>query len=135
MGRSTRDVFDDHLRRAAERDVEGDIEHNFAPDVVLLTGVGILRGHDGVRRSREILHADIASGRYEYVTRLVDGDAAFLEWRAESDEVEINDGADSFVITDGRIRIQTIHYTIRHRSGYHAAIREHDETANREQSG
>jgi hypothetical protein len=120
--RSTRSVFADHLRTAAKGDVEGDIRRNYAEDVVLLTGIGVLRGHDGVRRSRDVLESDVPSGKYRYVTRLVEGDCAFLEWRAEADAVEVDDGADSFVIRDGLIRVQTIHYTVRHRSGYHEQI-------------
>ena len=123
--RTVEQVFDDHLRLAADGDVEADIRRNFADDVVLLTGIGIVRGHDGVRRSRAALRADLGEGAFEYLTRLVDGECAFLEWRARSDVVEIDDGADSFVIRDGRIRVQTIHYTVRHRPGHHRPIRSH----------
>jgi hypothetical protein len=116
--RSTQAVFEDHLSEAARADVERDIRRNYAPDVVLLTGVGVLRGHDGVRRSRELLQADAPEATFEYLTRLVEGQIAFLEWTGETDAVEISDGADSFLISDGLIRIQTIHYTVRHRAGY-----------------
>jgi SnoaL-like domain len=89
--RSTTEVFEDHLRRAAEGDVEGDIQRNFAPDVVLLTGIGVLRGHDGVRQSRAALEDDMPDGRFEYVTRLVDAAHAFLEWRADGQATTIDD--------------------------------------------
>jgi hypothetical protein len=120
--RSTAEVFEDHLRRAAEGDLGGDIERNFAPDVVLLTGIGVLRGHDGVRRSRAVLQDDIPDARFEYVTRLVDSTHAFLEWRAVGKATTIDDGADSFYIEDGLIRLQTIHYSVRHRTGYHRPV-------------
>jgi hypothetical protein len=123
--RSTKAVFDDHVRTAARGAVEEDIARNYADDVVLLTGIGILRGHDGVRRSREVLSRDLPDGKYRFLTRLVEGDHAFLEWRAEADAIEIDDGADSFVIRDGLIRVQTIHYTVRHRTGYHEQITRH----------
>jgi hypothetical protein len=123
--RSTEAVFNDHLRAAKAGDVDGDIERNYARDVVLLTGVGVLRGQRGVRRSRALLAHDLPDGKYTYVTRLVDGEHAFLEWRAQGKAVEIDDGADSFVIRDGLIRLQTIHYTMKHRTGYHEAIKTH----------
>jgi hypothetical protein len=123
--RTAKAVFDDHLRSARVGDTEGDISRNYAPDVVLLTGLGILRGHAGVRRSREVLAQDLPDGRYRYVTRLVDGDHAFLEWVGDAEAVAIDDGADGFTITDGLIRVQTIHYTIRHRNGYHEEVRLH----------
>jgi hypothetical protein len=132
MGRPTRDeaggtrsageVFEAHLEAAARGDVETDIEENFGTDVVLLTGVGIFRGHAGVRLSRAILAADAPEARFRYLTRLVDGEFAFLEWRADADAIEIDDGADSFLVQDGLIRVQTIHYTVRHRAGYHERI-------------
>jgi hypothetical protein len=46
--RSTREVFEDHLRLAEENDLEGDLERNVAEDVVMLTGRGVFRGHAGV---------------------------------------------------------------------------------------
>ena len=63
---------------------------------------------------------------HRFLTRLVDGDHAFLEWEAQADEVTIDDGADSFVIQDGLIRAQTIHHTVRHRTGYHERIEHRD---------
>lgn len=117
--RSAREVFEDHLRLAGSGDVEGDIAANYSDDVVLLTGIGELRGHDGVRKSRSVLGEDLPGGRFEYLTTLVSGDYAFLEWRGDADRVQVEDGADSFVIRDGRIVMQSIHYTLRHRTGNH----------------
>ncbi len=120
--RSAAEVFDDHLRRALARDTRGDIEANYADDCVLLTGIGELRGHDGVRESRATLEADIGDASIEVLTRLVSGEYAFLEWRAIGSDVQVEDGADAFVIRDGLIRMQAIHYTVRHRTGYHRRI-------------
>ena len=44
--------------------------------------------------------------------RLVDGDVAFLEWTVEAEGARVRDGADSFVVRDGRIVAQTSHYTV-----------------------
>src|SRR5690349_15862985 len=57
--RSSRHVFEDHLRRRRDGDLEGDIAHNYAKDVVLLTGFGLFRGHAGVRRAAQILHEQL----------------------------------------------------------------------------
>ena len=123
--RDTAAVLREHLQVAAEGKVEADIAANYAEDVVLLTGIGVLRGHDGVRRSREVLGRDLPDGEFEYLTRLTDGEYAFLEWRGRSEAVEVDDGADSFVIRDGLIRFQGIHYTVRHRPGHHEPITSH----------
>ena len=126
--RTTRQVFDDHLALAAQGDVEGDIARNYATDVVLLTGLGLFHGHDGVRQSRRELTREFEGAHYDYVTRLVDGDSAFLEWQARTDAIEVDDGADSFVIRDGRIVAQTIHYTLKHRTGYRKPLRHEDDS-------
>src|SRR5262245_26710111 len=68
MQRSTRDVLEDHLRRRGKREVEGDITRNYAEDVVLLTGFGVLRGHEGVRRSAQLLREQLPCARYRVVS-------------------------------------------------------------------
>ncbi len=112
--RSTRDVFECHLRlrRQGLGHVEDDITHNFAEDVILLTGFGVFRGHDGVRRSARLLNEQLPCAHYRYRTKLVDGEVAFLEWTASCPGSRARDGADSFVIRSGRIVAQTIHYTV-----------------------
>jgi len=35
----------------------------------------------------------------------------FAEWEANGPEVVIRDGVDSYLVENGRIRAQTIHYT------------------------
>jgi hypothetical protein len=37
---------------------------------------------------------------------------AFLEWAYEDDKVRVRDGVDSYLIEDGKIVVQTIHYTV-----------------------
>ena len=110
--RSAEQVFLDHLERAQQGDVEGDLRHNFSPRCVLLTTYGTFRGHDGVREAAALLERQIGPARYEYVTRVCEGEIAFLEWSADTPRASIADGADSFVIRNGKIVAMTIHYTV-----------------------
>ncbi len=111
-GRSAREVLDDHLQLAAEGDFEGDLARNVAPDIVMLTGRGVFHGHDGVRELARQLMEEVPSGEWVYHLQLVEGRMAFLEWTVESGPTRIPDGADSYLIEDGKIRAQTIHYTL-----------------------
>ncbi len=43
---------------------------------------------------------------------LVEGETGFLEWGGRGEHTRIKDGADSYVIRDGKIVAQTIHYTV-----------------------
>ncbi|WP_228812020.1 MULTISPECIES: nuclear transport factor 2 family protein [Nocardia] len=111
--RTTGEVFDDHLRLAQVRDVDTDLERNYAHDCVILTGRGVYHGHDGVRSLADALAAELPEGRWHYRLRLVEGTMAYLEWSADAGAAAVEDGADSFLIVDGKIATQTIHYTVR----------------------
>jgi hypothetical protein len=110
--RSAAEVFEDHLRLAGEHHFEEDIERNVSPDIVVLERRGIFRGRDGTRELARLLEEEMPKAPYVYTNRLIAGRVAFLEWTAESEHACVRDGADSFVIEDGWIVAQTIHYTV-----------------------
>lgn len=110
--RSPRQVLDDHLSLAASGDWRTDLERNVADDIVVLTGFGVFVGRDQVRVLAELLEAQLPDATFEYTTVVVHDDVAFLEWTADGPTARVRDGADSFVIRDGRIAVQTIHYTV-----------------------
>lgn len=110
--RTAQQVFDDHLRLAAEHRFEEDIERNVAPTVVVLERRGIFHGHNGVRELVRMLEEELPDAPYTYTNRLVTGRVAFLEWTSEAARTRVRDGADSFLIEDGWIVAQTIHYTV-----------------------
>ena len=112
--RTAEKVLEDHLHQSKHGSVEEDLARNYAEDVVLLTGRGVYRGHEGARRLNQMLQDELPKASYDYKTVLVDGAVGFLEWSARSKHARVDDGADSFVIRDGRIIAQTIHYTVIH---------------------
>lgn len=110
--RATAEVFDDHLRLAAQHRFDEDIERNVAPDCVILERRGIFHGQDGARRLARLLEEELPNAPFEYTNRLVQDRFAFLEWTARAAHTRVRDGADSFVIENGWIVAQTIHYTV-----------------------
>jgi hypothetical protein len=110
--RSAAAVFKDHLRLRQRGALEKDLSRNFSDEVVLLTACGVYRGHDGIRRLARLLQEQLPCATFEYRTKLVEGEVAFLEWAARCPKAEVRDGADSFLIRDGKIVAQTIHYTV-----------------------
>jgi hypothetical protein len=110
--RSAEETFEDHLRLAAEHRFEEDIERNVAPHCVILERRGIFRGRDGARQLARLLEEELPAAPYVYTLRLLEGRFGFLEWTAEAERTRVRDGADSFVIEDGWIVAQTIHYTV-----------------------
>lgn len=111
--RSAREVFEDHLKKRQQGQLEEDITLNYSEDVVLLTGSGIHLGHDGVRECTRILQEYLPEANYDYRTKLVKAEFAFLEWSGTSKKGIVCDGADSYVIRNGFIVAQTIHYRIK----------------------
>jgi hypothetical protein len=110
--RSAKEVFDDHLRLAGEHRFEEDITRNVAPACVVLERRGIFHGRAGALELARLLEEELPDAPYVYTNRLVAGRFAFLEWTAEAQHTRVRDGADSFVIEDGWIVAQTIHYTV-----------------------
>jgi hypothetical protein len=110
--RSAADVFADHLRLADEHRFDEDIERNVSPNVVALETRGIFHGREGARELARFLRDELGEAPYSYTNRLVAGRFAFLEWTSEGETARVRDGADSFVIEDGWIVAQTIHYTV-----------------------
>jgi hypothetical protein len=112
MPRTTLEVMQDHLARADRGDIEGDISTNFAEDCVLLTTYGRFEGHAGVREAAALLGEQVKDGTWRYLRLDVHDEIAFLEWTGEGSNASVHDGADSFLIRDGTVRVMTIHYTV-----------------------
>ena len=110
--RSTREVFDDHLKLAQQGRFDEDITRNFSEDCVVLTHRGTFRGHDGLCQLAAMLEQEIPGAEYGYINCLVEGRFALLEWTADCGAVAVHDGADSFVVENGKVIAQTIHYTL-----------------------
>ena len=127
--RTAQEVLDDHLNLAEhwgseggaqpitdediERAIEEDIRRNVSEDIVILINRGTFRGHEGVRQLARMLSEELPEhSSFEYTYKAVEGKMGFLEWAYEDTNVRVKDGADSYLIEDGKIVAQTIHYTV-----------------------
>lgn len=116
-GRTAEEVFDDHLALAARHRFDEDIERNVAPDCVILERRGVFRGREGARELARLLEEELPGAPYTYTNRMVVDRFALLEWTARAAHTQVRDGVDSFVIENGWIVAQTIHYTVEPRQG------------------
>lgn len=110
--RSPKEVLDDHLRESKDGSIDDDLARNYSKDLIVLTSRGVFRGHDGLRQLAALLRQELPESRFEYITVLVEGEMGFLEWKGFSDTARVDDGADSYLIREGLIVAQTIHYTV-----------------------
>ncbi|MFI7643339.1 nuclear transport factor 2 family protein [Nonomuraea sp. NPDC049400] len=115
--RSAYDVIADHLWLRQQKALEEDLRRNYHPQVVLLSAEGVSYGHDGVRALTHVLRSYVPEADYRYHQIVVEGPYAMVEWTARGSQTEIHNGADSYVISNGRIIAQTIHYSTRSRPG------------------
>lgn len=112
--RSTEEVLRDHLARRTQGDLDGDIEANYAPDLVVLSKDGVFHGRDGIRCTAGILEQWLPDATFSYDLLQVDGELALLSWSAIArNGAATCHGADTFVVRGGRIVAQTIHYEVR----------------------
>lgn len=111
--RTTKQVLEEHLKLRQEKDLEEDLKRNYAEDVVLLSIHGTFHGHQGVRKSASILREEAPKAVYDYKNLLIEGDVGFLEWTGSSEGAVITDGADSYLVRNGLIVSQTIHYLVK----------------------
>lgn len=110
--RTPRQVLEDHLDKYKTGSVEEDLKLNFSKEVVMLTTFGVYRGHEGMRQLADLLWEQLPEMTFTYENFQVEGEVGFLEWSADSKSTYVKDGADSYVVRDGLIVAQTIHYTV-----------------------
>ncbi len=118
--RSAREVLDDHLDIAntwadvpAEDALEEDLRRNVAEDIVVLINRGTFHGHQGVRELARMLAEELPEHKaFDYTYVSAEGRVGLLEWSYQDATVQVHDGVDSYLIEDGKIVGQTIHYTL-----------------------
>ena len=119
--RSAIEVLEDHLNISQQwteaenlqRSLEDDLRRNVPEDIVAIMSRGVFRGHDGVRELAEALAQELPEHRaFTYPFVAAEGRIGLLEWTYEDSQVRVRDGVDSYLIEDGKIVAQTIHYTV-----------------------
>jgi len=121
--RSAREVLDDHLNIANDwtdtpfdQVLDEDLRRNVSEDIVLLINRGTFKGHDGVRQLAQMLSEELPEhNSFDYTYIAAEGKVGLLEWTYQDSTVEVRDGVDSYVIEEGKIVAQTIHYTLEQR--------------------
>jgi hypothetical protein len=118
--RSAREVLDDHLNIAnqwvdlpLEQILEEDLRRNVSADIVVLINRGTFHGYEGVRKLAQMLSEELPEhAAFDYTYVAAEGPVGLLEWTYEDSTVRVRDGVDSYLIENGKIVAQTIHYTL-----------------------
>lgn len=103
----TQEVLAHHLECLGRRDLAGTMA-DYSDDATLFTPEGLLRG-GALRRFFSELFEEFAKPgmSYELLRQDVSGDVAYVAWTAETANNRIEIAADTFIIQNGKIAIQT----------------------------
>ena len=106
--RSTSEVLDNHLGSFAAGDLDG-ILGDYAPDAVLFTAQGPLRGRAAIASLFTDLLAEFAKpgASFSLRQRFVADDCAYIVWTAQTADNVYELGTDTFVVRDGCIATQS----------------------------
>ena len=103
----TRDVLAHHLECLGKLDLAGTMA-DYSDDATLFTPEGLLRGAALRRFFSELFEEFAKPGMsYELLRQDVSGDVAYVAWTAETANNRIEIAADTFIIQNGKIAIQT----------------------------
>jgi uncharacterized protein (TIGR02246 family) len=115
MTRTPEEVFQHHVQALGAGDLD-EIVADYTDDAVFISPAGVQRGKDGIRAAFTQLLADVPNAAWELKTLIYEHDTLFLEWGADAAATFVEDGIDTFVFRDGLIQVQTVRYTLQHKS-------------------
>jgi ketosteroid isomerase-like protein len=103
----TQDILAHHLECLGKLDLAGTMA-DYSDDSTLFTPDGVLRGAALRRFFSELFEEFAKPGMsYELLRQDISGDIAYVAWTAETANNRIEVAADTFVIRNGKIAIQT----------------------------
>ena len=105
---TTQAVLDHHRLCFAARDLEG-LLSTYAPDAVMFTQMGPLRGVEALKGMFTGLFAEFAKPTSAMQTKVltVDGDYAYTVWSADTADNVYELASDTYVVRDGKIVMQS----------------------------
>ena len=115
MTRTPEEIFQHHAESLGAGDLD-EIVADYSDEAVFITPAGVRRGKDGIREAFTQLLADVPNADWTLPTVTYEGDVLFLEWTATAATTKVEDGIDTFIFSDGLIRLQTVRYTLQHTS-------------------
>jgi hypothetical protein len=104
----TKNVIDHHLKCFGEGDLKG-ILSDYAPDAVLFTPSGRLRGEDAIRPLFQAMISEFGrpGAAFNLKQQFIEADYAYILWTAVTADNVYELGTDTFVVQDGKIVAQS----------------------------
>jgi predicted SnoaL-like aldol condensation-catalyzing enzyme len=108
MSATTQNVLTHHLDCFGKGDLDG-IMSDYTAASRLFTPNGVLRGTGAIRELFVRLFSEFSKPgmSFEMLRQDIDGDTAYIVWKAETSDNRYELGTDTFVVKDGKIVTQT----------------------------
>jgi ketosteroid isomerase-like protein len=105
---ATAAVLENHLKCFGQGDLEG-IMSDYAPDAVLFTPGGPLRGREAISELFTVMLTEFGKpgAAFNLVHRSVEGHCAYILWQAETADNVYELGTDTFLVRGGKIAVQS----------------------------
>jgi ketosteroid isomerase-like protein len=105
---ATKDVLSHHLKCFGKGDLAGTLS-DYTAESRLFTPDGLLSGSEAIRKFFVRMFEEFAKPglSFEMLRQDVDGDTAFIVWKAETADNRFELGTDTFIVRDGKIVTQT----------------------------
>jgi ketosteroid isomerase-like protein len=100
----------DHQFAAFSAGSADEVLKDFADDSVLITPDGVSKGHAAIHAAYSALFAGLFQpGTYDFTLDAmhIEGEVAYIAWRANCAAAEVPMGTDTFVVRNGKIVAQT----------------------------
>ena len=106
-------ILDHHMDAFGAGDVDAMVE-DFTEESTIIFPKSVITGLDNIRKHFRNLTQNIFTKgtEYELVEKVVEGDIAYLIWKAESDRYKIPYGTDTFIFEGGKIKVQTVAFIL-----------------------
>ncbi|MGY1620178.1 nuclear transport factor 2 family protein [Geodermatophilus sp. SYSU D00691] len=111
MTSTPQEVFTHHWDTLVAGDVPAVME-DYTDDAVLITADNVFEGKDAISGFFSGALAALPDAKWAQNSTAYAGDALLLHWNATSPQGRIDDGVDTFVFVDGKIRLQTVSFTL-----------------------
>ncbi len=100
----------DHQMAAFSAGSADEVLKDFTDDAVLITPDGVSKGREAIHAAYSAMFAELFKpGTYDFSLDAahVDGDIAYIAWRASCATADLPMGSDTFVVRNGKIVAQT----------------------------
>jgi ketosteroid isomerase-like protein len=105
---ATQDVLAHHLECFGKLDLAGTMA-DYADEATFFSQGGVLHGSDAIRQFFGTLFEEFGKPgmSFDLLQQEVDGDTAYIVWKAESADNLFEIGTDTFIVQNGKIVTQT----------------------------